>query len=121
VTLPNALVARLTGDGTQPSPASGRESDPVAERLVMLTRPLRPGRSEADGSVVLHDGSGRPFAAAWDGRILVRLIAPAAALDPRPVPGLPGWSAVDPHPADIGFARGTDVLRDALVRAHAAG
>ena len=99
---------------------SAREEDAVAERLASLTRALRPRRAEVGTAVVLHHPSGRPFAAAYSGRILVRSTLVPAALDAQGIDALPGWLSVEPEPPDITFSRGADVLRDALARAFTA-
>ena len=99
---------------------SARESDVTAERLASLTRSLRPRRAEVGAAVVLHHPSGRAFAAAYAGRILVHSTLVPAALDAQGIDALPGWLSVEPDPPDITFSRGADVLRDALARAFAA-
>jgi len=99
---------------------AAREADAIAERLASLTRSLRPRRAEVGAAVVLHHPSGRPFAAAYGGRILVHSNLVPAALDAHGIDALPGWLSVEPDPPDITFSRGTDVLRDALARAFAA-
>jgi len=106
-------------DDAPNSDASARESNTVAERLLALTRALRPRRAEVAGCIVLHHPSGMPFAAACEDRVLVRADDVPAALTAQPVDGLSGWVAVDPWPPDITFARGAEVLRDALTRAFA--
>jgi hypothetical protein len=98
--------------------ASARAPDPVAERLLSLTRPLRPARALVAGAVVVHDRSGTPFAAALDGCLVVRLRAVPGTLVARPVVGLSGWLALDPFPPDVTFAKGQDVLRHVLTRAY---
>jgi hypothetical protein len=99
--------------------ASAREDDPIAERLATLTRALRPRRATLDDAVVMHHPSGRAFAAAYRGRILVRTNAARATLAAEAIEDLPGWVAVDPFPGDVAFERGTNVLRDVLMRAYA--
>ena len=69
---------------------------------------------------MLHHPSGRAFAAAYAGRILVHSTLVPAALDAQGIDALPGWLSVEPDPPDITFSRGADVLRDAPARAFAA-
>ena len=117
--LPPALRDWLAADHeTVPAQdASAREDDPIAERLATLTRPLRPRRAALDGAVVMHHPSGRAFAAAYAGRVLVRTMTARATLAAEPVEALDGWIALDPFPADVAFERGTNVLRDLLAHA----
>ena len=107
-------------DDSPEADASQRASDPTAERMLSLTRALKPRTAAIGSAVVLHHPSGRPFAAAYAERILVHSTLVPAALDAEGVDALPGWLSVTPDPPDITFSRGTDVLRDALARAFAA-
>ncbi len=121
MTLPPALqewLAAAHADAPDQD-ASAREADPTAERLATLTRPLRPRRVAVDGTIVMHHPAGRAFAAAYDGHILVRTSIARATLAAEPIEDLPGWVAVDPYPGDVAFERGTNVLRDLLMRAFA--
>jgi hypothetical protein len=97
--------------------AADRVADPVAERLLSLTRPLRPRVAMVAGALVVHAPAGMPFAAAVDGELLVRIGTAAASLASTPAYGLDGWRVVDPWPDDVAFRRGTDELRDLLARA----
>jgi hypothetical protein len=94
-----------------------RVADPVAERLISLTRPLRPHVAIVDGAVVVHTRGGTPFAASAGAVILVRAVGAPGSLATTPVDGLEGWRTVEPWPDDVGFRRGTDELRDLLARA----
>ncbi len=47
-------------------------------------------------------------------RVLVRTNDAPGTLDTSPIDGLAGWLAFDAWPADVGFRRGTDVLREVL-------
>jgi hypothetical protein len=105
---------------TAPRPGiTTRDDDPSTESLLVLTRALRPLRADIEGTVVLHHPSGQPFATACPGRVLLRSRSVTAALEPQPLPELPGWWAVDASPADVVFARGRNLLRDALALAFA--
>jgi hypothetical protein len=103
--------------GAPEGDSAGRGADALQERLLSLTRALRPRRAEVVGALVVHDPSGHAFAAAYDGRILLRGTRLPAALDADAVDGVPGWSSVTAEPADITFTRGSDVLRVALEHA----
>jgi len=94
--------------------------DDVNERLLVLTRRLRPEHAEVGGHVVLRHPHGGAFAAVDGDRVLVRVRDAPGTLDAVAVDGLDGWIAVDPWPADVGFRRGTDVLGDLLAHAYAA-
>jgi hypothetical protein len=100
-----------------------RAQDPVTERLLTLTRPLRPRRATVDGAVVLHHpSSGAPFAASSVDRIVVAARSIPGTLPSHAIDELPGWVVVDPFPPDVAFASGVDVLRRVLAQAfeHAA-
>ncbi len=99
-----------------PDPTEFRCDARLVERLTTLAGPLRARRVFVAGCPVVHHPSGPPIAAAFDGVLLVR-DNPPAVLASRPL--MPGWVAVDPWPPDVGFARGTDLLRQALARAFA--
>jgi hypothetical protein len=93
----------------------GAPADPdVVERLLTLTRALRPEVVDIDGRTVVCAPNGVTFAAIDGQRVLVRTKGVPGTLEAVPVDGLAGWFAFDPWPADVGFRRGTDVLRDVL-------
>ena len=119
--VPDDVRVWLTEEHEAPpeADASMRASNPTAERLLSLTRALKPRTAEVGGAVVVHHPSGRPFAAAYADRILVHSTLVPAALDAQGIEALPGWLSITPDPPDITFSRGTDVLRDALARAFA--
>jgi hypothetical protein len=119
VNVPDELRAWLDREHVSPpdADAGARAADALQERLLSLTRALRPRQADVAGSLVLHDASGQPFAATHGARILIRGTTFPAALEAEPVEGVPGWASVTPEPTDITFARGADVLRDALRRA----
>lgn len=89
----------------------------LVERLATLAGPLRARRVFVAGCPVIHHPSGPPIAAAVGaGDILV----------PGRVPGVLGardtgfgWFAVEAWPGDVGFARGTDLLRQVVAQAFA--
>jgi hypothetical protein len=89
----------------------------LVERLATLARPLRPRRVFVAGCPVIHHQSGPPIAAAIGANeLLIR----------GPVPGVLGardtgfgWFAVEAWPADVGFARGSDLLRQVIAKAFA--
>lgn len=114
VTVPAPLRDWLARD----HPAAPTGGGTVEAWFARLAGPCRPVLTVVAGCPVAHHASGPPFAAACDGRVLVRADAPAA-LDPQPLSGLPGWVAVDARPPDVGFARGEDAL--ARLVAAAAG
>jgi hypothetical protein len=119
--IPDEVRAWLirTHDVAPAEDASSRASDPVAERLLGLTRALRPACATIAGAVVVHHPSGRPFAAAVDDHLVVRVARATGALTAEAVDGLDGWVAVDPFPPDVAFARGEDALRRVLAEACA--
>jgi hypothetical protein len=97
---------------------SARATDPIAERLLTLTRPLRPACATVARAVVVHHPSGTPFAAAVDGCLLVRVSAAPGTLVSQAVDGLDGWLGFDPFPPDVVFARGEEALRHVLTLAY---
>jgi hypothetical protein len=123
MTVPAALRAwlRQSHDVAAGGDVNDRVADPVAERLLSLTRPLRPRVATVDGAVVVHTRAGTPFAAAVGGDILVRTDTAPDALATMPADGLEGWRVVEPWPGDLGFRRGADELRDLLARAGREG
>jgi hypothetical protein len=95
--------------------AHGAPADPdVSERVLTLTRALRPEVVDVDGRTVLRATDGVAFAAVEGRRLLVRTNDAPGTLDTSPIDGLAGWLALDAWPSDVGFRRGTDVLRDVL-------
>ena len=95
--------------------ADGEPADPDAtERALTLTRALRPEVDDIDGRTVLRAPGGVAFAAVAGRRVLVRAKGAPGTLEAVPVDGLAHWFAFDPWPDDVGFRRGTDVLRDVL-------
>jgi len=101
-----------------PSEASELRCDArLVERLTTLAGPLRARRVFVAGCPVVHHPSGPPIAAAFHGQLLVR-DNPPGVLASRAL--MSGWVLVDPWPPDVGFARGTDLLRQALARAFVA-
>jgi hypothetical protein len=95
--------------------AHGVPADPgVTERVLTLTRALRPEVVDVDGRTVLLGTDGVAFAAVEGKRVLVRTNGAPGTLDAAPIDGLTGWVALDSWPADVGFRRGTDVLREVL-------
>jgi hypothetical protein len=119
VNIPHDLLSWLEQphDRAPADDVSGRATDPIAERLLTLIRPLRAACTTVAGAVVVHHPSGTPFAAAVDGCLVVRTRAAPGTLPSRPVDGLDGWLALDPFPPDVAFARGEEVLRHVLARA----
>ena len=116
--IPDELRAWLESATT----ATGWAADPpfdelrahpdLVERLAFLVRPLRPARVFVAGCPVIHRDGGAAFAAAFGSSgLVVRRHAPGV-LGARPA--LAGWSLLDPWLADVAFARGTDLLRQAL-------
>jgi hypothetical protein len=93
----------------------------LVERLATLVRPLRPRRTFVGGCPVIHHPAGSPFAAAWGTSALVARLSerPALIVAAVDTTGLdPAWVGLDPWPVDVAFARGTDLLRQALARAY---
>jgi hypothetical protein len=100
--------------------ALGAPADPdVVERLLTLTRALRPEVVDIDGRTALRAPGGVSFAAVDGRRVLVRTNGAPGTLEAVPVDGLAGWFAFAAWPADVAFRRGTDVLRDVLRDAFA--
>jgi len=116
--IPDVLRAYLEsgavahGWAGEPPPEELHCHHDLVERLAFLVRPLRPARVFVAGCPVVHLPGGPAFAAAYGtGSIVARLDAPGV-LDGRPV--LDGWARLDPWLGDVAFARGTDLLRQAL-------
>lgn len=119
--IPDELRAWLTRphdvapDEWKPDPPEIRCDPRLVERLASLARPLRPRRVFVAGCPVIHHPAGPPVAAAFGtSELLVRGEVPEL-LDAEDT-GM-GWVILDAWPPDVGFARGTDLLRQVLARA----
>ena len=127
--MPEELRAWITAEhaaapeGWEPDPPLGslRCHPDLVERVAALVRPLRPRRAFVGGCPVIHHPAGQPFAAAWGTSALVARLdeRPALILATPETIGLDrAWVDLDPWPVDVAFARGTDLLRQALARAY---